>query len=258
MEVRMNCPECVNRGRSPDTEMHLHYNTDKRVWICFRCGFKGKGDPPGGEAFRCVGQIKQMVGEQISDKARPLFDLLLENDFSLITARARHYLESHHIEPKNAAFRYKLLVDGTDLVFPVYRGKEIVYFQKRNLMQKKFSNPLSMDKPVFWSEEYQNPRCVVIVESVVNAIRLAPLCTSAAIFGKFLSDSQCEEIMSKSTSIDILLDAGETEASMAMARKLWTCGAEHVFIRKIPGEIGRDPCDCDNEEIMNILNIREW
>lgn len=245
MEYRSNCPFCD----PPDTGAHLYWNSDKESWFCFRCGRGGHGENPGSE-----GTVHHKSFPEIKLSPNPLLlhDLLLQEHQSYVTKAARKYLLDHHLDPERVSYERRLLVDGLWLVFPVYKNDRMIYFQKRHLIQKAFLNPDVDSKPLFWTSGTLDQRCV-LVESWVNAVRIEKWCNAVAIFGKFLSDQACEEISAKCHRVDILLDAGETEHALKIARKLRHFGVPQVYVKTIHAPIGKDVCDLDDAACRRLL-----
>src|SRR5690554_6724287 len=138
MEVRSNCPRPHSNG--PDTGKHLYYNTDSRLWYCFVCGYSGRGENPGDEPTVPHNTYPEI---SLSERAQALFDILNRGSKteSLIVRAALRYLSTHHVDPLYASFVWGILIDGQDIVFPVFRDNKMIYFQKRNLFNKRFFNP---------------------------------------------------------------------------------------------------------------------
>jgi len=156
-ELRLNCPRPHNGA--PDTGKHLYFNDEKQVWFCFSCGYRGYGPCPSDDE----GVIHTGTREiKISRDSRPLHDLLISGQSGLIISAARRYLESHHVNPEEISFKRRLLLDGRYLIFPIYRGEKVVYFQKRDLFHKAFYNPPVDNKPLFWTHEDNENRPVFL------------------------------------------------------------------------------------------------
>lgn len=248
MEVTYNCPECANRGRSEDTGHHLAFNTDKQVFYCFRCGYKGHGPPPTAEEGRKVVQnTEPFTGGTL------LYTKL--GSKSLNVKRATKYLESHHLDAKQVAYDYNIMLKGQSIVFPVYRDGIIVYYQERDLYEKRFLNPSITKKPLFWNRCTDGRVCVV-VEAYCNAIRLDKWMPACAVFGKFLSEEQTSEIVQRFKRVIVCLDPGELHHALAMSRKLRDYGAKQTRVAVLPLPDGHDVCDMGDEQLTR--EIKKW
>lgn len=251
MEVRSNCPECIKRKGSPDTGMHLYYNTLDSIWFCFRCQWSGHGENPNPEHTREYSPHDPI--EKPSTR-RQLYPLLAneEEKKSLFVRMAKTYLEKHHIDPLEASWQYKLFLDQDWLVFPVWQGDFLLFWQKRHLFSKRFLNPPVESKPVFWTE-HPNQSPVLVVESFMNAVRASKRIRACCTFGKNIGDSAAADIVSKAKSLILCFDAGEFSASFRAARVLYAHGAKRVRVRMIPGQEGRDLCDLTEQTLRKVL-----
>lgn len=249
MEWRVNCPRPHNGMQ--DTGRHLYYNSDKQVWYCFSCGYSGRGACPGDE----VPVRHQSQPIQIHKNAQLLHDLLIGIDQnSMVVRAARKYLESHHVNPEQIAFKRRLLIDGRCLIFPIYRGSKIIYFQKRDLFSKSFVNPPVESKPLFWTHErIDKDQNVFLVEAFLNACRIEKFSPAVATLGKLVSDEACSELAEKCNRITVLLDACEQEASIKIACRLKTLGVKHVYIATIRAPQGTDVCDLSDRRCSLIM-----
>lgn len=163
------------------------------------------------------------------------------------------YLRKHHIDPERVAFERRLLIDGTAIVFPVYRGNDMIYFQKRDVFTKQFYNPNIETKPLFWTDD-EGDRCV-LVESFLNACRIDKWVTGCCVFGKFLSDEGAEEIAARCKVVDVILDAGESAAALKIARKLRHYGVRFVAHKSIMAPQGTDVCELNDIQCRRLLGV---
>lgn len=251
MEVRSNCPK-LHQGM-PDEGKHLYYNPENRCWYCFVCGYSGHGSNPSGDDERSIPH-REFPGIRLSPFATPLLDLLSYAPSSLAVRGAINYLTQHHVDPRETAFKYRLMIEGPYLIFPVYRGEQLVYFQKRDLFKKEFLNPPIESKPLFWTRPGERVEQAVLVESFLNAVRADKFLPAIASFGKFVSDEAAEEIQSHVESVVICMDAGEMEANLKIARKLRQFGVSRVTIRTIQAPTGTDLCDLSDSKCERVLS----
>lgn len=247
MERRANCPFCD----PPDTNRHLYYNDEKEAYFCFRCGKRGIGLPPGLELD--VEHKRPFLGIKLTN-AHLLSDLFQRPVPGMAAQAARAYLLRHHCDPDRIAFERRLLLQGSELIFPVYKGKEMVFWQKRNVFIKQFVNPPVESKPVFWTDDVTEVP-VFLCESFLNACRIDKFVTACAIFGKFLSDEAALEIRNRAKSVHVLLDSAEYSAGMKIVRKLKQVGVKQTTIRMISGSPGTDVCDLNDIAVAKLLRM---
>ncbi len=249
MEMTYCCPECVNRTGSEDTGYHLSYNTDKQVWICYRCGYKGHGELPSLDGAESK---KVNKNYERRSKGRPLYPII--DSKSMLVRKAVKYLTSHHLDAKQVAYDYGLMLDGQSLVFPVMRDGNMIYHQKRDLYDKSFCNP-SVTKPLFWNRQSGGKVCAV-VESFCNAVRLERWLPACCVFGKFVSDEQATEVVQHYKHVIVCLDPGELHHAYAMSRKLKAYGATRTRVAVLPLPDGWDVCDMDDTHLNR--EVRKW
>jgi len=247
MELQFNCPYCVEY----DHGYHLYYNTDKNVYFCFRCHKTGKGRPKG-ESVRS-GNYPNKSRWGLRRNHALLYELLGANHVgSIIVNAARKYLKSHHVDSVETAYRYRLMLEDEWFIFPVYERTELVYLQKRHLFSKRFMNPPLETKPLFWTEEVQSEK-ILLVESWMNAVRMAPFIDCVCILGKHLSEDQARRIVDKHRTIIVGLDHGELEAGIKILRTL-------SRVLEFKGQLLRLPrgdwCDLSNKAVRRILKCQ--
>lgn len=210
-EVRYNCPACGDRKRK------LYLNPTKKVFICFRCGYKGRGLP---QSVGAPDVPAPLVQEEIKDQGELLYEMIDKYPEAITVQAAIRYLVKHHIEPREAAVAYGLRLSGNFLIMPVYINDELVYWQSRSVFAKVFHNPRSQDKPLFWNRN-QSGRTLFLVESYMNAVRLDEAVPAVCLFGKFLRDGYAETIVSQGFSRYVIcLDSGEDVAAFQIRRTL--------------------------------------
>jgi hypothetical protein len=90
--LRSICPFCVERTGKPDRKGAFGFNSDSKVFHCFKCGYRGK--LPGGKA-RDLPEVERPTGLETVSSYLPLW----EGDglTALVTEDARKYLEGRSI-----------------------------------------------------------------------------------------------------------------------------------------------------------------
>lgn len=244
MEYNLKCPYCESQYGSPDPSKHLYYNTDKNVYYCFRCQSKGKGKP---KTYNS--QERTVVKKQ--PWRFPKHALRLSDVFDgegLIRDAAFDYLRSHHLNPRKVATKYRLLLEGEYIIFPVYEKDEVIFWQKRSVFTKSFFNPPVEKKPLFWTGE-TGP--FFIVESFLNAVKMSVFGSACCLFGKSLSEDHAESIAARCKSVTLVLDSGEDLAFFIMSRQLRRFGVNSINRVDLPRG---DVCDYSNEALSFLLS----
>jgi len=254
MEVRYNCPFCSKRVGSADRSAHLYYNTESKLWFCFKCHAKGKGKPKGTEMSPRIQYHADKIEWGLPKDAEELSSFLDEFNpvFNpgIVTNAAIDYLIAHHVDPNKAAYKYHLMIEGEWMIFPVYHQGKLIYFQKRHVFRKEFMNPPIESKPLFWVGSHLL-NTVVIVESYMNAIRLAPMTQAVCIFGKYLKEQHAEEIISRVKRVVVCLDAGEIALALKIKRLLCEMGCYRVDLAVLDEG---DVCDMNDKQVFNLLS----
>jgi len=250
MEIQACCPYCVDRKGTPDSERHLYYNTEKTIYHCFRCGAGGKGIPNGVDISSCAPYktVKRLTSFDLSPGTKSLSSLLEDshNEESITLQAAKQYLVRHGLDPLPTAITYRLLISGAWLIFPVYNREKVIFYQKRYLFGKRFWNPPIQSKPLFWAGN-ESLNSVVVVESYMNALRIAPYTRSVCVFGKSINDNLAEEISSRVKRVVLMLDEGTLGPAFRMKRILSRNGIENISIVDLPAG---DVCDLREHELV--------
>lgn len=251
MEYSSNCPMCEKRIGRPDRKRHFYFNSEKQVGFCHRCGYRHKGKIVLDETAPIRSEWKEKL-----KNPEELYDLLTTGKNSIRVSAAAGYLSSHHIPPCKAAWNYRVLLDGMFLVFPVYRGEEMIFWQKRALFEKRFINQPLVPKPLFFTDEIKTGP-TVLVESWTNAVRVAPLARTVAIFGKYLDEDRARIIAQSGQKVLVLLDYGEYHNALKIERQLRRLGLNDVYAHQMPSE--KDLCEISDSQVEEILDEgRKW
>lgn len=253
MEVRINCPYCSERGKTPDRKGHLYYNVKEDVFFCFRCEAAGAGKPLGFD--KNVKRTKTWTWNlplNIEKESQLLYPMLqtTEEKRGFVAKLAYQYLLEHHINPIKASYEFDLRVSSEWLIFPVMHEKRIVFYTKRNLLRKIYMNPPVENKPLFFTTNgTEDP--LVIVESYANAMRVHKWYRACALFGKEMNEAAAAEIARRSKHVIICLDEGALRQSVKMMRTLKYMYVPKVQVACIPAG---DICDYSDDEAKSLID----
>lgn len=258
LEYTANCPFCVKRGHSPDTERKLNMNPVRDRYYCHRCSASGMLSrmlgvlPDGGPQMPAPAKELKPV--------RPPGQLVPLNSLDP-ACMTRAYIEARGFDA-NVLYQHfgvagcvdgfcvsdgeKLWFNATGtIVFPVWMNGTVVGWQARtpyepkklteqecadlgmpigpkgvHVRPPKYMTPSAMDKSLALFN-YDNARrgdAVVLCEGPLDAIS-AGLCAVAS-FGKGVSEEQIRLIKSYWKLAIILLDPDADDSSRALESTL--------------------------------------
>lgn len=259
-EIRFNCVFC------DDDAFHLYINTRKRVYHCFRCGAAGRtniGD------FGLAEKLAFDRNKHIPDSGpiqlpKPYKDLL--------TPAGIRYLMSRGIYESDVE-RHKLYCAAP---YTRYFGRVIIpnharqgycnYFVARSYTKigfPRYLNPpggrgilfLSPDKPDNYFPQYWGESSLLIVEGPFDYLKASRHGPTLALLGKELNNEQARTLVTKYSTIYIMLDQGTKESLAAL--KIQTIVRPYVDChilqcpKKDPGEMN----DNDFRELALALHL---
>jgi DNA primase len=227
-EVRIDCPEC------DDNKGHMYCNLNKGVYICHRCGAKGKIiNETKFTGFTPTDTNNFNISEIIEDKIKQIKNLPLNKLFSYENQNygagmiAPDYLEDRGIfEEDIKLFDIRLSIEKSGpykdtIIFPIYdyafNDKKLKYFVCRrytNQEPKYVNAPWPKENTLFQVFPFHrilgsNGYAVIIItEGIFDAIAVSKTGYSAiSILGKRATTGQLEEISRyASNNLVILLD----------------------------------------------------
>ena len=194
-EVKIKCPDiaCVGNYKG---RLACYYNTQKRIWHCFRCGGTGKLD-----ALLSAGiTIPQQSNSSL------IRDLMRDDD--PITNREAKSRDSLHLEPlaliNREAWDYVYNRLGDQFLscldyfwIPSGRLNSILiefpdsdYYQIRNLRTKRYDNPTHIPKDVF-KHLVEGRKYLFVVEGVFDAICSG---NGVAVLGKLVNANRVNKV----------------------------------------------------------------
>lgn len=254
-ERRGVCPKC-----EADNTGHLYQNVDTLAFICFKCGFKGRGELP---EVHWLSETEERAAKIPKSKQTIWYETELSRTHH---ALAVNYLEQHHV-PLDIAERNLVGVDGNGLIVPyidfgyedqVYR---IRYYQTRTLRGVKQWRSFGDRRehlPLFRDERFVKPDFPVlfVVESMISAIRLSTYATSVATCGKTVSMEQVSKLqrIGRNRRVLVWLDADARAEALQLQRML--LDAPRVRCTLIHDETDgnkTDPCDLTDEQVEKII-----
>jgi DNA primase len=273
--LSVNCPFCVDSGKSPDTKYHLGVNFEKHSVNCFRCHYRRSlvsvvmaiehcSFP---EAFEILGgRILSANRLSLVEKRlkRQYQEIELPREYRKLSVQnPRHkaairYLANRGIDLRTAQiFGFGFCVTGDyaqRVIIPVRLHGSTIGFTARTILNRK-EEPLRYKTPqgfsatnfLFNYDVVKNNDYVVVVEGPMDAMKL---CTDAvALFTNAMSPAQQLQIVRTWNRVIVLLDRAATEEAQEIRKKL--SGMVRCSVATL--EHSKDPGEADRFEIARAL-----
>lgn len=233
-EVRVNCPFCSTRGRTPDNEFKLYINVAKNVCHCFRCSYStrvssiipslaGAGLWQGVE--NPTENIKQGVLEQMPP-VRSLDNLssdhlaveyIVDRDFTVEELKDKAFY-CHDYKKNDFSF-------GPRLIFPFYQLGLYRGFQGRTLWKNtnpKYVGASGMEKGKLlfnYDEAFSQNEELIVTEGPFDCLKVGN--HAVATLGKGISDDQLSLIrLGDFGRIAFILDKDAVTEAKETAKKV--------------------------------------
>lgn len=158
-EVATTCPQC-SASRKNKLAKCLSVNTDKGVWVCFHCGWKGS-----------LKQGQEHAGRKLYARPAPLKAKPRTTPFEQEVARRgvpMSVIEAEGVQCVSAWIGQ--VEDYTDCIaFPYYKRHELVNVKYRALSQKAFQQVAHCEKVLYRQDMIERER-VFITEGEWDAL----------------------------------------------------------------------------------------
>lgn len=241
-EYQLCCPYCAERGKSPDENFHLGFNTLKKRYHCFRCEASGRLDELGtrlalvesdhDRSYMGLQSQLDSIRTHYPDYADtdPLVGLVDLTAFSQPltddTPFAMDYMLSRGFTMSEIK-QHKVRV-GTigmwqgRIVFPFFDAGRPVYAIGRTYIDQepKYYNTCGKKSLLVYGID-QADGCAIICEGVISAIaahRTTGL-PAVALMGKSISRFQAAKILNKCRTVWLSLDGDVSDEEKTQAIK---------------------------------------
>lgn len=272
-EFRFTCPFCEK-----DNDRHLYFNSNKLLWVCFKCNSKGTFKT----LLRKLG-VPQELEDQIPEDRGELESLILELSKSELLGKSEgpksvaigYPCETFPVVKKTEAFNYLFGARGFSvediehysLVYGQHRGLrifvptfdsngEMVYWVARLLSggkskDAKYVNP-SLEKTTLFNIDQIESDTMILCEGVFSAMAAGR--NAAAAFGKTLNQDQLNKVLfSKFKEIAVSFDSDAYEYSKSLAKVLSGSG-KRITVVRLP--TGHDPASLSRDEFNKCFDSR--
>ena len=281
-EARFLCPRCHKRGKKQDTAGHLHVNTEKEKFNCFRCEWKGplkyllesvglRLDSSIRDWYAVATGVSLFTGK--TTKEEP-YDNTIEIPYPCDIIHPLMFPEawSYLTDPKTEGGRgltldqinmyrivasYDVKYSGRVFIPTITNGK-VVYWVARTMtgQEPKYLNPKGIDKSyyLFNFEQAKQFDSVVITEGVFSAIAAGP--NAVCGFGKAFSTQQLTMLLDANfKKYVIALDGDARKQAIAMCKWFVSRGRTETYLVDIPD--GEDP-DSDADFPSRLLAAKKF
>ena len=232
--LKFNCPNC------DDTNYHLCVHTLKGVFICYRCGFKGKVS----QISPNLHTYKDRVDKFLHQPKKVKTVIKLPDEAKLVTKDTGlpwRYLHRRGItEAELKKYSIYYASDGffgERIIFPVFMRGKLSYFVSRtytNRIPKYLNSPAPKQGVIF--KTFEGPvKHAVIVEGIFDAIQVGKIMPAIAILGKLLSVRQGREIHNYCQRATLLLDRDALKDAIVIQKNLPIPVSLRVLEDKDPG-----------------------
>jgi len=222
LEKRVQCPFC-----SPDKSASMSLNQSTGWFYCFRCGYKGRE-----KAHNATGVVLSSLAN-----AHVPSTLALPEGFQslgLVTRTGRlteriflHYLKRRgltqvEIDKFQIGFTMRGPCRGR-VIFPIYRGNELVYFVARSIMPKpkrRYMNPPLPKGGVIFKTFTGKAPMACIVEGVFDAVSTGRVIPSIALLTKRISQEQLSEIRASCSRAIVMLDSDAVKEALEVSEQV--------------------------------------
>ena len=169
--------------------------------------------------LRCKEDTQEIAPEEIEFALPPGMLKLSDNTYPLAKSIAINYLSSRAITLESA-LEYGIMYDATRLCFPYYEYGVIVYWQTRDIMNKRFEFPaatMGVEKSnyVYGFDHAEPNEPICVVESIFNAMSIGY--GAVATGGADIQPGQIRRLKAINPSIVILAPDNDDAGKASLA-----------------------------------------
>lgn len=257
-ELRYCCVFCESRGKSPDTKYHLYVNTEKGIYICHRCGARGKMTALDSELeTRRISHWQKLIntflGEHTPESLKPSAQLPDGVRSLLPGMTGWDYLVSRGFSPE-IIINYRILdwQSRRRVIIPAYQEDTLVYWVARTYanQEPKYLNPKGLNRRnvLFNYDRASKHRTLIVTEGVLSAMAVGD--SAVATLGKMVTSQQIDLLKrSASSEIIVMLDDDALSESVKLCKSL--VRTKSVRLAVLP--LGRDPADLTKKELHAVI-----
>ena len=273
-EVRYCCPFCEQRhpGKTPDTDYHLYYNSDKGVYFCFRCGLRGRSNNETPELVSTGKTFDDILADMersfVSGRNYSTFGEVKSIKSAVAITEgllAYDYLISRNVNKKQIAF-YKMYLSEYDCFSRIHipgfdvSGKLVCSIGRSYLENSKYryiNSDFKKSEYIWNLDKAIKNDYIVVCEGPFSAI--ASGTSGVATLGKFVSPSQVAILRdyAYNKKLYVCLDRDARKESLKLWSKLGCLGLDSYFVDWDKLEQGKDPSEVSKNDFENLLDRAE-
>lgn len=163
-EVYTTCPQCSKTRKKPHVKC-LSANTEKGVWVCHHCSWSGSlqfGDDRNSQPFAWKTKTYRRPEFIKTDAGESVLAFFAQRGISASTVH-RYGIRSQHV------YFPQLEESVPALVFPYYRGQEVINCKYRGIAEKVFRQEFEAEKILYGLNDIQSEG-TVIVEGEIDVL----------------------------------------------------------------------------------------
>jgi DNA primase len=277
-EYLYKCPFCEERKGSPDTKGNMYVNNKKLLYFCHRCGAKGYiSDDIKGYTFEdtpsdvdMMNTLEDVLGKNdhqefiyeipsiVPVPGTEAYDYLLRRGFN------DFLINYYEVKVGSVFSRFKnrviipnrLKVINNKLYTDMFVARYYREIPKDPISNKdlipKYLNPFgeNRSKVVFNLHRIKNGQPIIISEGCITSISAG--LNSVATYGKYVSDYQLNQILSKNPScIYVGLDPDAYSTAVELCRRIKRRSSVDVYMIRLPD--GEDANSLGHQKYMYYL-----
>lgn len=174
IEVATTCPQCSPKRKNSKGKC-LSVNTEKGVWFCHHCGWKGSLKEGAEKPTR------KIYSRPVWNPARPVAETLQEQMFSFFFRRG---IPPAIVEQEGIRVEDMWIAQLDDRVpciaFPYRKAGEVVNAKYRALTEKAFAQSPGAEKVLYRQDAIEKSYCIV-VEGELDALALVSAGLSSVV-----------------------------------------------------------------------------
>ena len=241
--------DCSNKG---DKSLIVTRTRKGWVWYCHRCQESGIRDLSGKSPAERIAFIKSLDVKP----EKSMQDIRLPLDYT------------REIPPEGLVYLYKRGLSDADIkvchigfspkyqriIFPVYEGRKLVFYQGRTINEVTKGNPKYMNvyqvgrRDVFFYVNCLSSEDIAVVEDIVSAIRVGKVLNAVAVLSTHIPESLVLSLDNKYEHIYLWLDPDKFQKCVKLMHRYRFFDMNVDVVRS-----GHDPKFYSNDEIRRLV-----
>ena len=229
--------DCTNKH---DKSLIVTRTRDGWAWYCHRCKQGGTRDLSGKSPYEVAQFMKSLNVQPL----KVIAQMRLPLDYTKeIPAKGLAYLYVRGVTDADIK-KWKIGYSPkySRVIFPVYEGRNLIFFQGRTILDITRDNPKWMNvyksgrKDTFFIANQMFSHEVVVVEDIISAIRVSYTADAYAMLSTHVPEDLVLRLSKKYQAILLWLDPDKSKEIVALARRFRAFGinARSILTNKDP------------------------